>query len=515
MGETKIDGVTRRQPVTEHEPDPRPAEAARASRDAAARAERWVATSSNDSNAAADAAWAAVANARPLPVPAVPNPTCARPLAMPDDAPIYAARGVPLGLALQQASLFTVPELEKFIDDYLAFTATRPELRSLHEDAVRRAPEVFSQRLDREEVEQQERDEHRRMADRMQLMVVRPPLVIAQRAAVGEVAIPIARAVDAIAKFVPIAGELLAATEVLTGRTLGGLGFDIPASERALSAALLVVPYATTALKMGVRGAAELVRLARATGRTTEETRRLCTAVLTLQKNRAALEGGLAATKAGRPLTAAQSAAIAEANGALRTLGGAAARSRLDAAGQGMMSRAEKAALPTFAPNAGGAARSVDEAVAIAGKHGVTIPSYIKVVADPAVVIEKEFANYTLVRDLNGNLPLRWDRFAKEPIVVRVHPSILNSDEAIVGILQHETYELEQLRLTMQKRGALSSDDIARMVDGKGTNNLHGQAWDVADLRVLIMREHNPAKQAVLVARLQQRLAIFHKMNFE
>jgi hypothetical protein len=98
-------------------------------------------------------------------------------------------------------------------------------------------------------------------------------------------------------------------------------------------------------------------------------------------------------------------------------------------------------------------------------------------------------------------------------VVVRIHPSVLQSDEAIVGILQHEAYELEAVQRTLGK-SPQTGQAIHAMIDGTGARNLHGQAWDVADLRVLIMREHEPSKRAVLVGRLEGLLANFELMNF-
>lgn len=514
MAETRIDGLTRREPVTE-QPDPEPpAKAPRQpSREAAARLEHWVATTPGSSSAAEDAAWAAVANAAPLATPAVGSPSCAAPLATPDNAASFARRGVPLGLALQEAALVSVDDLEKFIDDYVHVTATRPELAGLNADARRQGPAIFAKRLDSERAEVSKQEEARRMSDRMQLMVVRPPAIMEQHVAAGRLVIPVAEAANAIAKLVPIVGELIVATEVVSGRSLCGLGFDVPASERALSAALLVTPYAAMALRSGVRGGAELIRLARATGHSTEETRALCAAVLTLEKNKEALRAGFVAAKSGRALTTAQREAFVESNGALQALRGAAARSRLDATGQSMMTRAEKAVLPTFAENAGGVQRTVDEALAIAKKNGVEMPGYIKVVADPTVKIKESFAEYELIKNVREDAPLQWGTLVKSEVVVRVHPSVLRSDEAIVGVLQHESYELEQLRMTMNRRGTLRPPEIRRMINSEGDLNLHGQAWDIADSRVLIMRERDAGKRAVLENQLEKRLAGFNRLN--
>lgn len=462
-------------------------------------------------SAAADAAWNA---ARHAPFPTLgPStaPSCSPHVATPQNARSFADRGVPLGLALAQSAIASVADLERFIDDYVAYTAADPAKKQLHDDAVRVGPEVFLKRLDTELAEQQRAVEESRMNDRVAPLQVRPPLPIQQRAAVGEVAIPIARAVTDVAKLVPIVGEMVMAAEALTGRDLAGLGQDLERSERLVTAALLVAPFAAEALATGVRGAAQLARFARATGKSTDETRRVLSAVRTLKDNKVALREGLAAAKAGRALTTEQANAFRAADSAIAELRGAAAQSIFDVR--------STAGLPlrTFAPNASGATRTLDEASAIARRHGVTVPSWIRIEVDPTIREAASFAEYRLGTGESGPTDMmRWTGLAPDgSVVVRVHPTVLQSDEKIVGVLQHEVWELSQLRAQVEARQMLPAGTIRDLIDPARASNLHGQAWDIADLRVLVMRETNPAKKAAFVERLTRLAERYAKENVQ
>lgn len=273
----------------------------------------------------------------------------------------------------------------------------------------------------------------------------------------------------------------------------------IERSERIVSAALLLAPFAASALGKGVRSAAELHRLAQATKRTTAEARSLLTAARTIEANQAELRAGLAAAKAGRPLTRAQTDAIATANRALAEVRGAAALSIFDVR--------SRASLPvrSFTDNANGAVRSLDEATAIARSHGVEVPSWIRFEVDPKIRETVAYAEYRLTAEAKKDTELLdWAELGRGPIVVRVHPSVLRSDEKIVGVIQHEVWELSQLRARVEASGSLPAGEVQRLIDPAKATNLHGQAWDVADLRVLIMRETDPAKKSALCSRLER-----------
>lgn len=242
---------------------------------------------------------------------------CASLVAAPGNAHTFADRGIALGLALNDGAFGSSSELAQFIDDYVAHTAARPEMRSLHGDAVRSGPEILAARLDTEDGELQRRSEERRMRDRIAPLQLRAPLPVQQRAAVGEVAIPVARATSFAVKFVPMAGQLVVLAEVATGRSIAGLGEKLSNADRALDAALLLAPHAAKALSAGVRGGAEVLRLSRATGRSTAEVVVICRAAVAVQENRVAVREGLAAAQAGRALSNEQRAALAVVSGSV------------------------------------------------------------------------------------------------------------------------------------------------------------------------------------------------------
>ena len=67
--------------------------------------------------------------------------------------------------------------------------------------------------------------------------------------------------------------------------------------------------------------------------------------------------------------------------------------------------------------------------------------------------------------------------------------------------------------ITRSPSGNLSPARISALIDSKSDTNLHGRAWDIADSRVLIMRETDPARKAMLTDRLNARLAQFKRMS--
>ncbi len=69
---------------------------------------------------------------------------------------------------------------------------------------------------------------------------------------------------------------------------------------------------------------------------------------------------------------------------------------------------------------------------------------------------------------------------------VKLNAKVLESDEAIIGVMAHEIHEIEGLRRIYEARGfqPLKALDFHRAVSPGFTGNLHDQAWDVADALV-------------------------------
>jgi hypothetical protein len=104
--------------------------------------------------------------------------------------------------------------------------------------------------------------------------------------------------------------------------------------------------------------------------------------------------------------------------------------------------------------------RTIEEAVEIAKRNGVEIPEDV------------EF-------------------FEAEPgIPFRIHPDVLTSDEAVVGVFQHEIYELSLIRqvFIQSEDGSMDGTDYGIQTSTGRPGNFHDLAWDEADGTVLRMR---------------------------
>ncbi len=156
--------------------------------------------------------------------------------------------------------------------------------------------------------------------------------------------------------------------------------------------------------------------------------------------------------------------------------------------------------------------RTIEQARDILEKQtGVKLPSWVKLVVDPKVPADRH-AEYFFERNADPKKKFKQDML-EDGVVVRVRPDVLESDEAIVGVLRHETYELEQLARKLATTSMTKGDILSHTDEGRG-QNLHGQAWDVADLEVLMMRETpGTAKHSQLLARRDALLARFQLQN--
>src|SRR5207249_630473 len=88
--------------------------------------------------------------------------------------------------------------------------------------------------------------------------------------------------------------------------------------------------------------------------------------------------------------------------------------------------------------------RTLEQAVAIAQSHGVTIAADVAIVVDEWGLIDEPLvdARYFRWRGLPTEI-IRWTQFYAPAgtIPVLLKPAVLASDEAIVAVLTHELYE--------------------------------------------------------------------------
>ncbi len=144
----------------------------------------------------------------------------------------------------------------------------------------------------------------------------------------------------------------------------------------------------------------------------------------------------------------------------------------------------------TWTPNPGGKIRTIVEAVAIAERYGVVIPEDVSFSVDELGDLGPDrLACGPRVDKPEGSI-VRWsdlvhDRTLRVPF--RIWSGILQSDEAIVAVLAHELYELEQVRPLLQQGNVTIEAFIAMTCPGN-PGNFHDEAWDVADRLVEQMR---------------------------
>lgn len=139
-------------------------------------------------------------------------------------------------------------------------------------------------------------------------------------------------------------------------------------------------------------------------------------------------------------------------------------------------------------PNPDGAIRTVEQAVEIARRFGVRIPEDVDFFVDEFGDLDADTtARTSRVTKPAGSIVRRSDlvhRTGKVPF--RVRQDIFASDEAIVAVLSHEMYELENLRPILLE-GTPVEEFIGLTCPGN-PGNLHDRAWDVADAMVERMR---------------------------
>ena len=144
-------------------------------------------------------------------------------------------------------------------------------------------------------------------------------------------------------------------------------------------------------------------------------------------------------------------------------------------------------------PNPNGQVRTISEAVEIARRNGVNIPEDIRFAAVEARDLPSNAsAAYAQFGQKHLDDLIEWEDFYNryEQIPVRISRELLASDEAIVAIMGHEMHELNALRRLFEESGGVMRAGRLRSLIRPGIpNNLHDQAWDVADVLVRRMQQ--------------------------
>jgi hypothetical protein len=141
-------------------------------------------------------------------------------------------------------------------------------------------------------------------------------------------------------------------------------------------------------------------------------------------------------------------------------------------------------------PNPDGKTKSIEEACRLARHWDVAIPDYVSFAIDKYGWLDADAtAKTTTFKEPAGTMiywsSLLHQRTGKIPFLIR--KDIMRSDEAIVAVIGHEMYELEEMRKAFGKNGApIEHWQAEAHPDNEG--NFHSRAWDYADELVARMR---------------------------
>ena len=149
--------------------------------------------------------------------------------------------------------------------------------------------------------------------------------------------------------------------------------------------------------------------------------------------------------------------------------------------------------------NPGRAVRTLDEAVDLARRAGVTIEDDVVFEIVPHATLQRSgkgviFGDYTDIlrhKKYRAGDFVDWDDlFVGDAIRVRLSDQILASDEAIVAVLGHEMHEVNGLRKLFEANEfRLRADQLFRRIEPGFKGNLHWEAWGISDKLVMAMRK--------------------------
>lgn len=144
-----------------------------------------------------------------------------------------------------------------------------------------------------------------------------------------------------------------------------------------------------------------------------------------------------------------------------------------------------------WVPNPDGRVRTVEEAVDVARRWGVVVPTDVDFFLDEGDELDATITarGPRITKPAGG--PVRWSDFIHDltgriPVIVR--RDIMTSDEAIVAVLTHELYEIEVLRQVLAGGKSITIEDLIGRCMAGNPGNLHDEAWAAADAAVLRMR---------------------------
>jgi hypothetical protein len=143
----------------------------------------------------------------------------------------------------------------------------------------------------------------------------------------------------------------------------------------------------------------------------------------------------------------------------------------------------------TWRPNAEGAVRTLDEALAIGRRNGVDVDDPLLAWSIASRLPIDYYAMYgASFRATASRTIVTWDDFTAgrvgaehRVVLVELHPAIFDSDDKILAVLAHEHHEITALHDAFAARGGRMTTAQLRALVEPSRGSLHSAAWDVAD----------------------------------
>jgi hypothetical protein len=132
----------------------------------------------------------------------------------------------------------------------------------------------------------------------------------------------------------------------------------------------------------------------------------------------------------------------------------------------------------------------MEEALALLVREGFEVPEDVVFRTYPSL-LEGRDAAYWLPAQATATTRFSWDDLltGDEVICVKVHPSVLNSDEHILAVFAHELHELSLLRQHFEKNPTILASELKMLLSEDNPNrNFHCLAWKMGDSVVLKYR---------------------------
>jgi len=148
-----------------------------------------------------------------------------------------------------------------------------------------------------------------------------------------------------------------------------------------------------------------------------------------------------------------------------------------------------------WTPNAGGP-RTLSEALKIAEKNGVYVADDVRFNVLKDMEYDERFGTGSYATygrgDVQGDPLLPWKGHMADKdgnVTIHMRESVLDSDESIVAIMEHETFEVEALRdMFTRSGGSLRASEFQKAVSTDIPFNVHWDAVDSGDALVRLMR---------------------------